>query len=102
MNVQNMTSSKGNAVPNQFMIHADDGVYFQSYETVIAFKPAPKTGGIGAFEYDAYNPVQLDRDAWDYSVTTSRYRNMFLGDNTAQVKAKIKSGEYILVDLNKG
>ena len=31
--VQNLTSSNGNDVPNQFEIRTEEGVYFQSYCT---------------------------------------------------------------------
>ena len=89
MRVQNMQSARGNTVANQFEIYADDGVYFQSYHTMIAFKPYG----------DA--PTQLDRSAWDYSVTTSKYRNIFLNEKKAETQAKIDSGEYVLVDLNQ-
>jgi len=34
-----MKSSRGNLVPNQFIIKTGEGEYFQSYQTVIAFKP---------------------------------------------------------------
>ena len=43
--------------------------------------------------------VYLD-NAWDYSVTTGKYRNIFLGEKKAETQAKIDSGEYILTDLN--
>jgi|TARA_R100000479_G_scaffold54981_1_gene26072 hypothetical protein len=44
--------------------------------------------------------VFLDKNYWDYSTTTGKYRNAFLGENIAETRKKIKSGEYILVDLN--
>jgi hypothetical protein len=88
MRVQNMQGHSGRAIPNQFEIYADNGVYFQSYNTMIAFKPYGQ------------NPIQLDRSAWDYSVTTGKYRNLFLGEKKVETEAKIKSGEYILTDLN--
>ena len=34
------------------------------------------------------------------SVTTNRYRNMFLGENKAETQRKIDSGVYKLVNLN--
>ena len=43
----------------------------------------------------------LDFDRWDYSVTTSKYRNKWLGMTTAQIKKAIDTGEIILRDLNK-
>lgn len=86
--VQNMTSGRGNAVPNQFVIEAPDGLYFQSYSSVIAF--IPRDGG----------PIQLDTRKWDYSLTTGKYRNQFLGESLVETRAKIKDGTYILTDLN--
>ena len=67
--VSNMYSAKGNATPNQFIIEAGAHTYFQSYQTIIARK-GPKG-------------TVLDRDSWDYSVTTGRYRNIFLGEGLA-------------------
>jgi hypothetical protein len=88
MKVQNMTSNRtGKEVANQFEIVADNGdVFFQSYRTVIA-----KISG---------GKITLDHNSWDYSMTTGKYRNQFLGENKATTEAKIKSGEYTLADLN--
>ena len=77
----------GRPVANQFIIYASDGNYFQSYDSVIAFK-----GNDGK--------VTLDNYYWDYSRTTSKYRNQFLGEGVADTRAKIDSGEYKLADLN--
>ena len=95
MKVSNMTSSRGNAVPNQFIIAHERGMFhkttvFQSYNTTIA-KRTESTHG---------TTLQLDRDLWDYSRTTSKYRNQFTGLTTAQTKAGIKDGSIKLVDLN--
>ena len=90
MKVSNMQSSKGNDVPNQFIVQGeDDCVFFQSYETVIA-KLDRKT-----------DKFYLDENKWNYSKTTSKYRNIFTCLTTAETGAKIKSGEIQLVDLNK-
>lgn len=88
MRVENMQSPNGRDVPNQFLIYSEDGVTFQSYSSIIAFKPY---GG----------KVQLDENKWDYSVTTGKYRNIFLGEKKSETEKKIKSGEYVLVNLNK-
>jgi len=89
MNVQNMLGHSGRQIPNQFEIYTDDGVYFQSYRTVIAFKP-----------YDYNGKIQLDEASWDYSTTTGKYRNLFLGEKKPETERKIKSGEYVLINLN--
>ena len=85
--VENMTSSNGNTVPNQFIIKTDLGSYFQSYKTVIAF--------IG-------DNITLDNNALNYSKTTSKYLYQFLGMNRKTIENKIKEGEIILIDLNNG
>jgi hypothetical protein len=97
MKVENMISAKGNKVANQFII--TDKQYdekedswitketFQSYDSTIAII---FSSGV----------VLLDENTWDYSVTTGKYRNDFLGEGIAETRAKIKSGEYILMNLN--
>ena len=87
-----MISSSGYKVANQFIISNAEfggqvGTAFQSYATVIAVRPAYGSS------------VTLDPD-WRISTTTSKYRNQFLGETTKETQAKIKSGEYILADLN--
>lgn len=85
--VRNMTSQGGKPVPNQFVLTTDEGEFFQSYETVIAFKP--RSG-----------KIQLNKKAWNYSATTGKYRNQFLGETKRETEAKIANGEYELVNLN--
>jgi len=46
--------------------------------------------------------VYLDKYYWNYSKTTSKYRNIFLGENSKEIQDKINSGVYTLIDLNKG
>jgi len=89
MKVTNMTSDRSNReIANQFEIRADDGsVYFQSYRTIIAKKSEGK--------------IYLDKNKWDYSRTTGKYRNQFLGETKQETEKKIKAGIYELVDLNK-
>ena len=43
---------------------------------------------------------EADENYWDYSSTTGRYRNKFLGETKKETQAKIDSGEYILTNLN--
>lgn len=88
VSIENMTSSNGNKVANQFLINTGDGVrWFRSYSSNIA-------------RVDADGNVTLDATYWDYSATTSKYRNLFLGNDTATCKRLIKSGVYRLGDLN--
>ena len=86
--VRNMLSGRGSEVPNQFVITTEDGRYFQSYYSVIAFREF-NTGA-----------VFLDEKEWDCSATTAKYRNKFLDESTKDTERKIKSGVYKLVNLN--
>ena len=89
MKIQNMRSSKtGRAVPNQFTVKTTHHYYFQSYDSVIVMINT-STGA-----------TYLDKKYWNYSRTTSRYRNLFLGETTKETQAKIDGGKYILTNLN--
>ena len=90
MKVQNITNDKGNVVKNQFIIFDSEFTIFQSYKSVIV-----KT----TFE-DGKRIVDLDSYYYSYSKTTVKYRNQFLGETTKEIDAKIKSGEYKLMNLN--
>lgn len=87
MKVTNITDNRGRKVANQFII-TDGNVYtFQSYNSVIAI-------------VDFDNSIITIGNDWDYSTTTSRYRNKFfetLGldelSDTASMRAAIKNGE---------
>lgn len=120
MKVKNVTNANGRAVPNQFIITTDKGQYFQSYESIIAFWPnhlRPKGMADGSHVIQSfyeimkgkslkdcglsgYPTIYLDREMWDYSTTTGKYRNQFLGETKRETEKKIKSGEYVLTDLN--
>lgn len=88
MKVQNMKSGRsGRDIPNQFIIMDDNGdIWFQSYQTMIAVK--------------RFGKIALDLDSWDYSRTTAKYRNVFLGESKAETERKIKNGTYTLENLN--
>ena len=86
MNVTNMQSSRGNDIPNQFIITDGNRTIFQSYQSIIAIKEGDK--------------ITLDEKKWDYSVTTGKYRNQFLGEGIAVTRSKIKEGVYKLANLN--
>tara|TARA_R100001440_G_scaffold58_7_gene144 strand:+ start:898 stop:1176 length:279 start_codon:yes stop_codon:yes gene_type:complete len=88
--VTQMTGRTGKPVANQFIIMDGGDLYFQSYNTVIVRCTVEGDKRV----------TYLDRDRWDYSVTTSKYRNQFLNCDTAEVKRRIKSGTYRLADLN--
>lgn len=74
--------------PNQITVEVTEGKFFQSYDSKICF--IPNNG----------SPIQLDRKKWDYSKTTGKYRNIFLGEDKKETQKKINNGTYILKDLN--
>jgi len=92
MKVQNMTNNNGNKIANQFRIDDHPDIYFQSYDKTIVKIDYSNNGIIQTF---------LDQKYWNYSNTTGKYRNIFLGETIKDTKAKIKNGTYILTDLNK-
>lgn len=100
MKVSNFTSNAGNTVANQFLIKEGSTHTFQSYGSTIAVIKHQHLLGC----YDANGKhkaiVTLDERYWDYSRTTGKYRNQFLGETISETRAKIKSGEYKLRDLN--
>jgi hypothetical protein len=73
--------NNGNSIPNQFLIYTPRGVYFQSYQSVIAYMPIK-------------GKIKLDSYFWNYSRTTS------LNETTKETQKKIDSKEYILTNLN--
>ena len=45
--------------------------------------------------------IYLDIKYWDYSVTTGKYRNIFLNETKKETEKKIKDGVYTLTNLNE-
>ena len=88
MKVQNMTSSNGNKVPNQFIIDSGNKTVFQSYTTIVAVNENGK--------------ITLDSNALEYSNTTLKYLKQFLNTNESKksLYEKIESGFYQVEDLN--
>ena len=91
---KNIISDKGNPITNQIIITdtKKDSVTFQSYNSIIAVKTWDKNGK---------RKVLLDEFFWNYSRTTSKYRNIFLNEYTERTRNKIKNGQYKLTNLNK-
>ena len=93
MKVESMTGNSGKPVANQFVINGAehdgiDGDFFQSYDSLVAFR--------------GYNgTIVLDSGTWDYSRTTAKYRNKFLNLDTKEIERRIKSGDIKLDNLNK-
>ena len=75
-----------NLAKNQFVIDTENGKFFQSYESLIAFKPN-----------DGSTPVVTGK--WNYSATTLRYLKQFLGlegYSKKDIQKMIESGSIIL------
>ena len=89
--VKQFIGNRGNIVKNQFILETSEGKYFQSYESIIAFIPCYSPGD---------HKTILDKNYWDYSTTTGKYRNQFLNEDKKETERKIKEGIYILSDLN--
>jgi hypothetical protein len=85
------SATSGRDIPSQFIITTEDRKIFQSYDSIIAVKINMDN------EKDF---IMLDKTYWDYSRTTGKYRNQFLGEDIKTTRKKIKSGEYRLADLN--
>ena len=99
MKVRNITGRTGRAVANQFIIETEgrgaNGNFlkkevFQSYDSIIAEITV----------WPDETVVKLDKNCWNYSTTTGKYRNQFLGETKKETEKKIKSGEYVLTNLN--
>lgn len=83
-NCSSVSYNGSGSIPNQFIIEGKDFTLFQSYSSPIALKKNGKT--------------YIFKDG-DYSTTTGKYRNDFLGETKKETLAKLKSGEYIAVDF---
>ena len=102
MKVRNLLVEKtGRAAANQFYI---DGISPESFSIGVKHEP-----GIQGSAFQSYSSVivfmyrgkvYLDVNKWDYSKTTGKYRNQFLGETKKETQNKIDSGEYVLTNLN--
>lgn len=93
MKVQQLINDKGNAAANQFVIEDGNRTVFQSYKTIIA-------------EINS-DYIALDRNALDYSRTTSKHLYIFLRDytlypvqNRKDVERLLNEGKLLIGDLN--
>jgi len=78
---------RNGAVKNQFIVRTNDGVFFQSYDSLIVGKM--KDG-----------KILIDQKYWDYSKTTGKYRNQFLNETKKETEKKLADGIYLFADLN--
>ena len=87
--VKNFKSTQSSKpIASQYVIYIENGdQIFQSYNSIIAIKTY-------------CGKIQIDKDYWNYSRTTSKYRSIFLNENTKETKIKIDNGTYLSTDLN--
>ena len=65
MKVENLINNNGNRAVNQFVIYANNCIYFQSYDSMIA-------------KYDRKSGKLYITKNWDYSVTTRKHFYIWL------------------------
>ena len=85
MRIKQFTNDNGKPVMNRFTIYDEktETKYFQSYaSTIVKIKDGKVTLGKN----------------WKYSITTSKYRSMYLRESTKETQAKLDSGEYLYDD----
>lgn len=88
MNKRQVLGSLGNFTgieqlgSNQNIIRFENGNLFQSYESLICVK-------IGSELYFT--------EDWDYSKTTSKYRNKFTQETTQETRSKLESGQHLKI-----
>jgi len=71
---------------NQIGVRVGGHRYFFSYGRCIVW-------------VDDSGQVHLSEQYWDYSRTTSKYRNKFLCESSQETEQKVKSGQYVLLDF---
>ena len=97
VSVRPMESRGGNPTPNQCIMSDPDGETFVSYGTKIAYRSHNRYGEEG----NKKHKIVLDEYYWDYSRTTGKYRNEFLGFGVEECRRRIKDGTIQLANLNK-
>ena len=100
---KNIISDRGNPITNQIIITdtKKDKETFQSYDSIIVIKEYKPERYSWNTPKEHKTNVTLDEYYWNYSRTTSKYRNIFLRETTEETKRKIKEGTYKLTNLNK-
>jgi len=88
--VSQLINNNGNAAANQFILHYNNCKVFQSYETIIAEEYRDFRG----------SRIILDKNALNYSKTTSKHLFIFLDMSKKEIEIDIKDGLILLKDLN--
>ena len=78
--------------PNHIVIYVKGGKYLQSYDKIIAFVNEPREG--------ESRKVYLDKEYWNFSKSTARHRNSFLGLSNSYVNDAVRNNVFIMKNLN--
>lgn len=81
--ISQLINSRGNPAMNQFVINSNNKTVFQSYESIICVKDQGKTF--------------LNSEKYQYSKTTSKHLNIFLGIDSKTLKNNVKTGLYSVI-----
>lgn len=85
VSVKNAPSRNGyNVAPNQFIIEFENGLLFQSYDSIVA--------GVS-------NKGKFVTDKHDYSATTNRFVRWYLGMTLDERRKAIKNGDLDLIHI---
>lgn len=84
VSVKNLPSRINGTAPNQFELTFENGVVFQSYESLIGVK---------------MNGKKYFTALHNYSNTTSGYCTRWCGYNAKERKEKLMNGEFILIEM---
>lgn len=86
--VTQLINNNGKPATNQFVLIDGNKTTFQSYKTTIA-------------QVYSDGLIILDKNALNYSETTSKHLFIFLNKNRKEIETLIKSDRIILRNLNK-
>ena len=89
----NMNTARGGKASNQFELYYENGVAFQSYESIIAIK----FGNYENIPEKLKGKIVLGSD-YDYSKTTNKYRCAFLGEYMKETRQKLENGTYLFCE----
>lgn len=101
---QNGKESEGTMIDLNKPVTVVNVKYLGANNSIITLSNGKKifnSYGVNVAEIDVLTKiVRLDHVYWDYSVTTGKYRNIFLSEDKKQTEKKLKNGQYVLADLN--
>ena len=88
--IEPLRTTRGGVARNHYVIYTEDGKYLSSYGRIVVYIPN-----------DPSEKTALDKNFYDFSKTTSTYRNIFLKIPSPSVRASIDKGMFLLTNLNQ-